>query len=48
MGWIESGWEEPSQRLRVALEPYREGEELVGVVHANEPASSRRSSSRSE
>lgn len=37
MGWIEKGWEELSQRLRAALEPYREGEELVGVVHANEP-----------
>jgi hypothetical protein len=37
MGWIESGWEELSRRLRLALEPYREGEELVGVVHANQP-----------
>lgn len=37
MGWIERGWEEMSKRLRLALEPYREGEELVGVVHANEP-----------
>jgi hypothetical protein len=37
MGWIEKGWEELSQRLCVALEPYREGEELVGVVHANQP-----------
>jgi hypothetical protein len=34
MGWIESGWEELSKRLRLALEPFREGEELVGVVHA--------------
>lgn len=38
MGWIERGWEELSHRLRLALEPYREGEELVGVVHANQPA----------
>lgn len=37
MGWLEKGWEELSQRLRVALEPYREGEELVGVVHVNQP-----------
>lgn len=37
MGWIERGWEELSKRLRMALEPYREGEELVGVVHANQP-----------
>ena len=37
MGWLEKGWEELSQRLRVALEPYLEGEELVGVVHANQP-----------
>lgn len=37
MGWIERGWEELSKRLQVALEPYREGEELVGVVHANQP-----------
>jgi hypothetical protein len=37
MGWIEKGWEELSQRLRVALEPYRGGEDLVGVVHANQP-----------
>ena len=37
MGWIEKGWEELSKRLRAALEPYREGEELVGVVHANQP-----------
>ncbi|MBP9143322.1 MAG: hypothetical protein KBF21_04755 [Thermoanaerobaculia bacterium] len=36
MGWIEKGWEELSKRLRVALEPYRDGEELVGVVHANQ------------
>ncbi|MCC6271762.1 MAG: hypothetical protein IT190_10825 [Microbacteriaceae bacterium] len=38
MGWIEKGWEELSARLRQALEPYRAGEELVGVVHANQPA----------
>lgn len=37
MGWLEKGWEELSQRLRVALEPFLEGEELVGVVHANQP-----------
>lgn len=37
MGWIERGWEELSKRLRQALEPSREGEELVGVVHANQP-----------
>lgn len=37
MGWLEKGWEELSKRLRLALEPYREGEELVGVVHANQP-----------
>ena len=37
MGWIERGWEELSKRLRLALEPYREGEELVGVVHGNQP-----------
>lgn len=38
MGWMEKGWEELSARLRQALEPYRAGEELVGVVHANQPA----------
>lgn len=36
MGWIEKGWEELSARLRSALEPFRDGEELVGVVHANQ------------
>lgn len=38
MSWIEKSWEELSNRLRLALEPYREGEELLGVVHANQPA----------
>ena len=37
MGWIERGWEELSNRLRQAIDPYREGEELLGVVHANSP-----------
>ncbi|MEO8275689.1 MAG: hypothetical protein ABI639_05680 [Thermoanaerobaculia bacterium] len=37
MGWIEKGWQELSQRLAVALEPFRQGEDLLGVVHANQP-----------
>lgn len=38
MGWLDKGWEELSARLRQALEPHCGGEELVGVVHAHQPA----------
>jgi hypothetical protein len=38
VGFLSSNWEEVARNLRAAVEPHLQpGEQLIGVVHANEP-----------